>query len=427
MKGCVVILLNFLLLGVVQIAICEDDAVFSLIKEYEAASDDFRKIPNPTKESYTEWLKTWKQRFQKVIESNPKSPALENAKVKLLGLCNGLSDFDDSKQLLSGMIESQSVSEKICWLNELGEISRAEFAVSHSIEDAKAALDAFGKAQDLYLSLEESQKKVLGKRQIIALSMAGDLSANVPGEEANVPLLYSDARKIFQEYVNCGAEAVASGCDRETLLQEEMQGWIRCGNKEKATEILAELSKTTPLRWTPSYYALMYAEHIYAAEPQQYQRFLDDWSKRNPFDERMPILWARLAFSYYDTEQYIEALPIYELLRNKYIISFQKLEPLAFKDGRGGCCDRILSNLAVIYMRMGKLDEAEKVKDELRVLLPNSGYMKFRSNADIRVDLYDINSLPESRNRSFFMRILLITGGAAMISISLYSLFIKKR
>lgn len=422
----------FLSLAVVcsgVIAQSEDDPVWTTKEGYNKAVEEFRKLKNPSPEERLTLWREWKERFQTVIEQNPKSPHIGIARIKLLGLCNGLGELKQSQEILHDIIsDAGSTREKIRWYNELGEVSRAEFLANQVQSEGKNSLDAFERAHTLYCSLppEARNDDDAGGRQVVALCMAGDVSKTL-GDHVKSATLYQTARELFQSSTESAARAVLVGYDLESIAKYEMVEWVYAKEESKALNCLEILSQLRPYRWPPSYYALEYAELQYKKNAQGFQNFVSEWLDQNALDERTPILMARLGLSYNSDGLYEKALPIYETLRNKHCGDFQKLEPDAFQAGHGGHYDEVLYELGVIYLRQGKLDEAEKVKNELAKLLPKSQWIEYISPDNFTADMVDLAQITRQPRKYSVMRIIFMVPGIVLILWGLYRFAVERK
>jgi tetratricopeptide (TPR) repeat protein len=397
------------------------DPVLSVLEAYNKAVEDFRKQENPSSETRSNWMREWKKRLQETITQNPQNANIEMAKIKLLGLNNSLGEFNESQILLQEMVaETKNPVEKIRWFNELGEAFRANYLSLKIQEDAQKSLNAFEQSYTLYQSLSpqiQDDDNDFGGRQIVVLCMAGEM-ATVLKDNTKSVTFYQFAREIFQRSTKNAMYAVLVGYDLEYILENEMIGWIQCKNVPKAFTILNMFSKLQSYRWSPSYYALRYATLLYENDPENFQIFVAKWLEDNDDDERTPIPMAYLGFSYFDGGLLEQSFPIYKILRNKQD-SFQKLEPDAFRDGRGGCYDRILSDLAVIYLRSGEIDEAEKIKEELKKLLPQSRNIDMLSSENFLIDRFVLKQQQWTLKYLLF-RSSLIVVGFVLIVLGLY-------
>jgi tetratricopeptide (TPR) repeat protein len=398
------------------------DPVISVLDAYNKAVEDFRKQEAPSSETKINWMREWKKRFQEIITENPQNDHIETVKLELLGLNNSLGEFNESQVLLQEMIVgANGPLEKIRWLNELGETFRENYYSSKTQDDAKKSLDAFEQSYALYLSLSPKvqDNEEVGGRQIASLYMAAGM-AKILNDHAKSATLFQFARQIFQQSTKSKMFAALVGCDLELIAENEMMEWIQCKNVPNALTALTLFSKLQPYRWPPSYYALKYAMLLYEDDSKNFQVFVAKWLHDNHSDERTPILMAYLAFSYFDDGLFKQSFPIYKILRNKQE-SFQKLEPDAFRDGRGGCYDKVLSDLAVIYLRSGKFDEAEKVKEELKKLLPQSRNIDLLTSENFTIDLYDLYEIKQQWNvRHLLFRGVLLVIGFLLIVLGLY-------
>jgi tetratricopeptide (TPR) repeat protein len=399
------------------------DPVLSVLDAYNKSVEDIRKQENPSSETISNWMREWKKRFQEAIAQNPQNANIEMVKIKLVGLNNSLGEFNESQILLQELVDgTKNPVEKIRWFNELGETFRANYFFLNVQEDARKSLNAFEQSYTLYQSLSpkiQDDGDDFGARQIIALCMAGEM-AKILKDNTKSVALYQFAREIFQRSTKNAMYAVLFGYDLEYILENEMVGWIQCENIPKACTILKMFSKLQSYRWPPSYYALKYATLSYENDPENFQIFVVKWLEDNHDDERTPILMAYLGFSYFDDGLFEQSLPIYKILRNKQD-SFQKLEPDAFRDGRGGCYDRILSDLAVIYLRSGEIDEAEKVKEELKKLLPQSPNIDMLSSENFLIDRFVFKQQQQQWIwKYWFFRSMLIVAGLILIILGFY-------
>lgn len=358
---------------VASLSQAREDPVLTLLNEYNLAVEEYRKQEDHSQGTTMLFHKNWQERFLKVVNENPNSQYVESARGELLGLTNSLGEFDKSQQQLNEVISRTTApEEKIRLLNELGEICRARYLDTQDINEARKSFKSFEQAHLLYLQLpSESLNGNISGRQVVFRSMAGDIS-KVFKDHQKTAVLFQTARELFQDSTESAMTAVMMGYDLETIAHQEMIEWIHAEAESKALNSLTILSKLHPHRWPPSFYALDYAQLWYEGNPRGFQNFVEKWLNSNVFDERTPILMARLGFSYFDHQLYEKALPIYEVLRDKHRADFQKLEPDAFREGNSGHYDRILSDLAMIYLRLGHTEEAKKIQEELKEVLPKS-------------------------------------------------------
>jgi tetratricopeptide (TPR) repeat protein len=217
--------------------------------------------------------------------------------------------------------------------------------------------------------------------------------------ETKIPYYYGEARKIYSQSVDAAAHTESTGIGLESLLEGEMRGWVKCGNADKAKEVLGEFSALRNPRWDPSFYAKECADMLYENKPIKYQEFVSDWLQKHPIDKQTAVLMARLALSYYRTEQYMKALPLFETLRNEHLQDFQREDAEAFKRGHGGYYDFIMEGLMMIYLRRGEFEEAKKVQQELKKHLPNSKNINKLEQIDMIPDLVDMPSAADWREK----------------------------
>ena len=430
--GALVVFFLFWLLGsFTAVAQPEDDPVLEVLEAYDKASNVLREQKNRTREESVTFWREWKKRFQEVVNSNPHNEYIEVIRSELVALSNGLGEYVDSQKIIQEIIsQTESVSEKICWHNELGEVSRAEFFTNKDQSEAKKSLDAFEQAYTLYLSLPPEEKTgEIGRRIVVSQCMASDLTGMLGDHEKSATLAQS-ARKLFQSSTDIAACAVMVGYDLESITLQEMNAWVHAKQESKAIDCLEILSKLRPYRWPPSSYALDYATLRYEndgiQDSKNFQDFVSHWLSNHAFDERTPILMARLGFSYYGDGLYEKALPIYETLRDKHREDFQKLEPDAFEQGSEGHYDTVLSDLAVLYLRQGNFAGAESVKKELTELLPQSRNIEGLTPENFMVDLPPFPQPQQSSTGNLFFKGAFMLLGVVLILLGLYLHFVKK-
>jgi tetratricopeptide (TPR) repeat protein len=190
-------------------------------------------------------------------------------------------------------------------------------------------------------------------------------------------------------------------------------------------QVLDEFYTLRNPRWDPSFYAKECADMFYENKPIQYQEFVSDWLQKHPSDKYTAVLMARLALSYYRTERYMQALPIFESLRNEHLQDFQRENAEAFKRGHGGYYDFIMEGLMMIYLRRGEFEEAKKVQQELKKHLPNSKNIDKLEQIDIIPDLVDMPLAAET-GISFHNRVIGVVSGSlgiVFIVLGLYYFF----
>lgn len=406
----------------------EGDPVWAVIKEYERASDELREQKNLSTDDRVAWMRKWKERFQTVVDQNPKNTGIEVVKIELLGLSNGLGEYDDSQKILDGMIsQTDNIEAKIRWYNESGEVAEAKYGTHKDPNEAQKALAAFEKSQNLYLSLPaSSQNNVeIGGRQIVSLCRAGRISSSLE-DHTKSAALYQSAQELFQSSPECAMRAALMNYDLEGITAFEMIEWVHAKNESKSLSCLDILSKLDSYRWPPSHYALQYANLQYENDSKGFRNFVSKWLDQHAFDERTPILMAQLGFSYNRDGLHEKALPIYETLRDKHRGDFQKLEPDAFQRGKGGHYAKILSDLAIIYLRQGRVGDAEKVKNELAKQLPKSPDIENLTPKHFSADLASFPLPAQEINRSFFMRAMFMVTGVILIVLGFYFGRIKR-
>lgn len=328
------------------------DPIQMVLEKYREAADNVRENLSPA--TALAHMQEWRDRFEEVIAANPKSEFVNGAKIKLVGLYNGLNELDKSQTLLRKMISDKNMpKENILFLNQLGTISRMRFADSQNKNDLKESLEAFERADELFRSLPpEQQRGNTGGMQIVNLCTAA-MTAKEANNHEKSATLFRSARELFQSSSESAAYATSVNYDLEAITNLEMEQWIRLKRESEALKCLEILSHLPSFRWCPSYYALKYATQWYGKDSKSFQSFVLKWLHDNPLDDRTPILMAHLGFSYYRDGLYDKARPIYETLRDKYRADFQKLEPKAFEEGNGGYYEQILYDLSKIYMRQG--------------------------------------------------------------------------
>jgi tetratricopeptide (TPR) repeat protein len=347
------------------------------------------------------------------------------AKEQLLSLYNGLGEYDKSQALLQEMIsEARNSKEKMQLYDELGTVSRARFWTSQSPIELEKSQEAFEQANTLYRSLPpEQQSGDIGGQQIVGLRIAATAAREANNHEKSATLFRS-ARELFQSSPESAKHAVLLGDDLEIITEQEMIEWIHIRKEADALKCLEILTHLPSFRWSPSYYALNYAALWYEKDSKGFQDFVSNWLDKNPFDERTPILMARLGFSYFDDGLYDKVLPIYETLRDKHRADFQRLEPKAFQQGNGGHYERILHDLFKIYSQRGDRNKAENMMSELTALLPDSTLGKSLSRQDFS---YSEAWTPPERGRYLVLRIVSFVAGIVMILWGLYLAWTKEK
>ena len=386
-----VIVLSLLLLTTSLIA--DDkittDPIQSVLKEYEDSVNEFRTRKNPTIDERMELRQEWKIRLTEVINQNPNSMHIKAARLALLSLSNGLGEFDQSEMILSKIIdETDSDEEKIHMYNELGEVIRMEYWGNKSSSLAEKSVDAFEKSYSLYRSLPKSSRETadLGSRVVISLCMMGEM-LSLLDKRSDSAEKYKTARELLQSSQEIAIEAQLNNYDLEMIAALEMVEWVKAKKETRAVNCLNILSKLSSYRMPPSYYALQYAKLQYVQNSMGFQKFVSKWLDSHSEDEQTAVLMAQLGFSYYNDGQFEKALNIFEDLRKNYAGYFQKNEEDAFREGRGGYYGKILSEMTVIYLRQGKIEEAQNVKNELTKLLPNTPDLEKLSPEYFSVDL----------------------------------------
>jgi len=321
--------------------------------------------------------------------------------------------------------EASNPIEKIELQNQLGAVSRARHASSQEQSDVQKAQEAFEQANELYRSLPpEQQGGRAGGIQVVALCTAA-VAAREANDHEKSATLFRSARELFQASQDSAMFAASVGYDLESITNQEMNQWIRVKKETDALKCLEILSTLPSPRWAPSYYALNYAALRYEKDSKGFQSFVSKWLDTNAFDDRTPILMARLGFSYFDSELYEKALPIYETLRDKHRSDFQRLEPEAFKQGNGGHYERVLFHLAHVYAQQGDVGKAESVKTELTTLLPDSTLGKFLTDSGISPS--EEAWISPERPRYLALRIFLFVASIIVISWGLYLLWTKEK
>jgi len=396
-----------------------DDPVMAGLVAYEEAVDEFRKLENPSPAARLEHRREWRDRFQKIIAENPNSQFVGNAKDQLLSLHNGLGEFDKSQALLQEMIsESTKPEEKIELYNQLGIVSRARHLGSQEQSDSQKAQEAFEQANELFLSLpSEKRGGSTGGDQILALCTAA-LAAREAGNQEKSATLFRSARELFQSSTESAMYAASLDYDVEIIAELEMIQWVQVKEESNALNCLEILSKVPSPRWSPSYYALKYATEWYGKDSKGFQNFVSNWLDNNAFDERTPILMARLGFSYFDDKQYEKALPIYETLRDRHRDDFQRLEPKAFQQGNGGHYERVVADLVEIYSQRNEVGKTESLMTELTTLLPDSSRAKMLKRLNPSLD--ESEWAPPERASYLGLRIFSAVLGAVLILLGLY-------
>ena len=399
------------------------DPVVAAIMMYEKETDEFWEQKNL---SPVIWMQEWRDRFQDVIAENPQSLYIGIAKAKLLSLYNGLGEYGKSQALLEELIsEASSPEEKIRWYGQLGTVSRMRYQGNQNQDDRQKSQEAYEKAHSLFLllPLEKQQSGDLGGRQIVSLCMSAALAKGANDHERAVALFRS-AREMFQSSTKCAQYAVSVKYELEYITEQEMLQWAHLKEDDEATKCLEILSNLPTYRWAPSYYALNYAILRYENDSKGFQKFVSRWLDTRSFDDRTPILMANLGFSYFDDDVYEKALPIYETLRDKHRDDFRRLEANAFQRERGGCYDRILFDLAIIYSRRNDFGKAESAKTELINLFPQSNNAKTLSG--INFSFSEKPWSPPERARFTPLRIAFIIAGIVMIVLGLYFILAKE-
>ena len=134
----------FLLLAVVcfeAIAQSESDPVLATLKAYEEATDEFRKLENLSSDARVAFWRKWQEHFETVVDQNPQSSHIEAAKPQLLGLYNGLGEFDQSQKILREIVSHASnMVEKIYWYNQSGEVCLQEYLAKKDRSEAQKSL-----------------------------------------------------------------------------------------------------------------------------------------------------------------------------------------------------------------------------------------------------------------------------------------------
>jgi hypothetical protein len=390
------------------------DPIQEAFVAYDVAVNEFRENPSPA--ARLTHRQEWRDRFEKVIADNPNSMSIGAARRQLLGLYNGLDEYDKSQTLLHVMVSEATIpEEKVFFLNQLGTVSRLRYLSSQDQSDSQKSREAFEQANELFLSLPpERQEGRLGGDQIINLGSAA-AGARDAGDHERSAMLYRNARELYQSLPENAAHA-ASVCGLESIANQEMNQWIRVKKAAEALKCLEILSNLPSARWSPSYYALNYATQWYEKDSKGFQDFVSNWLAKNDFDERTPILMACLGFSYFDDKIYDKALPIYETLRDKHRGDFQRLETKAFEQGSGGHYEQILYHLSVIYSQGNDRGKIESVKTEMVNLLPESPFVKFLTGQNRS----EVDWTPPERASYLWLRILSAVTGIVLILLALY-------
>jgi|GEM_PF-2283411 len=405
-----------------------NDPVGAELIAYDEAVNEFRKLDDPSPFARLAHYQEWRDRFRKVIGENPHAKFVWEAKSKLLSLYNGLEEFDKSQALLQELIaDAKTTDEKIRWQNQLGTVSRLRHQGTQEQRDFQMSQEAFEKAHELYLSLSsEKQSGYAGGNQIVALCTAAT-TARESNDHEKSATLFRSARELFQSSPESAMYAVSVGYGLEIITELEMNQWIILKRDAESLKCLEILSTLPVSRWPPSYYAQQYAERRYENinDSTGFQNFVSQWLDENAVDERTPILTARLAFSYFRDGQYDKALPIHETLREKHMADFRRLEPDAFRNGRGGHYESILLNLNQIYLHQGDMDRADRMKTELINLLPESPFTRAWSEPEFSEDQPEYQ--PPKQASYLLLRIFLVIVGIIMILWGLYLARSKER
>jgi len=399
------------------------DPVGAVLMAYVEAVDEFRDLKDPSPTARLAHYQEWKERFQKIVAEYPlkgtqfpRDLFIRTAKGKLLSLYNGLEEYDKSQALLQEMIsEARSPEEKIDLYNELGTVSRTRHWSSQNQSDIQKAQEAFEQANTLFLSLspeERERDSSIGGAQIVNLCTAA-MATREANDHAKSATLFRSARELFQSSTESAKYAVTMGYDLEIIAEQEMLQWIRVKEEVNALHCLKILSELPSYRWVPSYYALGYSTLWYTGDSKGFQDFVSKWLDENAFDDRTPILMARLGFSYFDDKLFEKALPIYEALRDKHRADFQKLESKAFQQGSGGYYEKILHHLNQIYSQQNDRGKAERTKTEMISLFPESPLVTVLYDPKSAEDQTEF-TLPE-RGRYLAFRIFCLITGIVLI------------
>ena len=305
---------SFILLSLLLLTACaasddqNADPIHSALKEYEEASNEFRTRKNPSTEERIELWREWQRRRTEVVDQNPDSERITAARIALLGLCNGLGEFDQSEAILSKIIdESDSVEEKISMYKELGEVLKTKYWRNKSSSIAEESVDAFEKSYSLYRSLPKSSQEspYLGSQQVVSLCMAGRM-LRLLDRRTDSAEKYQSARELLQSSQEIAIEAQHLGYDLEGIADLEMVEWVNAKEETRALCCLDILSKLSSYRMPPSSYALKYAKLQYAPNPMEFQQFVSEWLDSHSPDEQTPVLMAELGISYYTSQcQYV--------------------------------------------------------------------------------------------------------------------------
>ena len=395
------------------------DPIGTTLRAYDEANNEFRELENPSPVARLAHYKKWEKRFQEAITQHPESMFLWEAKVKLLGLHNGLEKFDLSQELLQDLIAtSRRPEDKIRWQNELGIVSRARYWTSQDQSELEKAQAAFDQADELYRSLPpEKQDGPLGGQRIVSSCIAA-VAAREAKDHEKAATQFRSARELFQSSTESAMFAASAGYDLEIITEQEMLEWIQVKKETDALKCLEILSEGQPRRWVPSYYALHYATLWYESNSKGFQNFASSWLDKNTFDERTPIFMACLGFSYFDDGLHEKALPIYETLRDKHRGDFQRLEPKAFQQGNGGHYERVLADLVKIYSQRKEVGKVESLMTELTTLLPDSSRAKMLKCLNPSLD--ESEWIPPERAQNLGFRIFCAVMGMALILLGIY-------
>lgn len=322
----------------------------------------------------------WRDRLDAVLKEHKDSQYWDVGVRELIGLNNGIGDYDRAAELASQLAEKATdVGEKITWLGERGEVARLSYITNNHKEDRDLAIVAFQDVLSLAYDggLDELPSKVACRCAVYAGQLAL-LLVDVNTTES-IAAAIEHLRRI-RSYVDnsedCNQEYATTDYGSEGLARLQISVAVRAKDANVAEEALAAIAKiaqsdASSLRCKFSQDVYAVAEGLYGEDSHGYQSIIDRWLNKTPADTWTPNLEFYLARSLFSDKKDARALPLYEKLAKSHKEHFIQLDREALRAGQGGYYAEILSNLSQIYGRAGNWDQSSQYADSFAKLYPN--------------------------------------------------------
>jgi hypothetical protein len=340
------------------------------------------------KQAYEYWL----AEFLRISGATKSKEVRDAALAHAASLANGLGNYRLSRELNETRLSEQTDWQSQLRSNtELGEVERLAYSADKKPETLDSSLKHFctaakiasenmktvaqspGLARDVAVATNYAARILLQKNDAASMTQAADLSAT--GRQLLLTMTDLTMTKTLEEM----------GFELSVFVEDEVVAAARAGDLKRAYAVLDEVAKDPNNKKPLSQYFDRMIRAAYPKGGSDYWDAVQTWLKQKPEDAYTPFVIFRLAGDYYSKDQFLKAIPLYEVLLDKYRNVFLERDRSSAEPQSGGYLAEIIFNLAQCYSLLEHFERAEVLLAQFVSAYPKDPRARFANEYFTRI------------------------------------------